>query len=940
MKIPAQEVIHPDWIEFGAVLSEPFGWIHLSGPPGQGKTSLVRWLQQLDNDRRFIVLDLAEPTSTAGVPFGIAFQICLGDALVAAGLPPTLRDKLLREQDRSAESQIETGWAVLAEVGASWAETSGKRPVVVLDGLDRIFWNSLARRALMRHLKTWSAREAFDVLTTSVLSLQSLKTTLSVTGLAEAKELKLRLLDAQSDAKFYYGLSVSKDRKQSALTTLLEGTGGRLRPVCEAISTVETGKSLSEAVDFLSVSLVTNEAPNVRNALTAPIPIEPPNSGAEYTYMLSKMTQFLSVLLGSSQVEKNDWTPIAEDFGWLSPGQSQIMLPLFLKAAFTKIDLVKKSNELKNRADDLKEKERQEEYNADLLMVRLENIVKEKFCRSDIGLSRKAELISGRSRCILRDRHYSFSMKADDIAPEQSYILKVFPNLSADGADLLDIEMLMLRQLSDERHDALPRFYGGGRLGKIDSPDLGFSYLLAHVDGVPLREPPEMATEEFGDRLEAVTLLAEALTRLHRKGIFHRRVILSNILRKSVVANPLNTESAMRFVLTGFEFAQYVNPVYSGIDPLDQSQGMQATMTSPYDILCCPPEFMSDATTAPGVPLQDLIAQSDVFGMAMIASMLLHGVPDRKHVEAVRDAPDNGKIEVFIEFLESYRQSVYENEGLPEDLRRLLIRGLSTEVDKRPNASTFSSALNDIKADTPRPDEVGSKDWMLVVYNKAQSAKELQNGGNIPKTVDEHDAIMLADDFVRSFFRNAHSIRFDRSGYTRFVSEPTGFEKDAHIVVIGQSHVAYCKLFIKDVRSSTKEVLNWALSLRRVVDRRQFGAVLKESVPIPFPKKMVEVLDENSEAFESLVADGDPLGWLSWNNHVEAARNLSEVDDRRKAAFTAWEFANKVQEKLATFRLPGVVSDDMGGRKSAIILDAVAFRKLQQQDEFIDLLFR
>ena len=940
MNHPSHEIIHPDWTNFSTVLSAPFGWVHLSGPPGQGKTSFVRWLQQLDNDRVHFVLDLAEPTSTAGLPIGIGFQICLGDALAAAGLSSTLRDKLLREQDRSTEDQIENGWAVLADVGTSLAKSSGKRPVVVLDGLDMVLWNSSARRALTRHLKTWTAREAFDVLTTSVLSLKSLKNTLGVTGLGEAKELKMRLLDAHSDAQFVFGLSISENRKHSALSKLLQDTGGRLRAIYEAISAIPTGESLADTVDFLPVSVATGEAPKVRDAQISPLPLKPPNSGAEYTEMLSKMAQFLSIQSKSSEVSNSEWTPLAEDFGWISGEQTQTTLPILLKSAAKSIDLTEIANALKNRGDDLMAKERHEQSNADLLMVRLENIVKEKFCRSEVGLSRNTELLSDRSHCIQRGRHYSFSLKADDIAPEQSFVLKVFPNLSSSGADLLDIEMLMLRQLSDERHVALPTFYGGGRLGSIDAPDLGFSYLMNIVDGAPLREPPQIAPGEFGERLKAVTLLSEALTRLHRKGIFHRRVILSNILRKSVETDPVSGETALRFVLTGFEFAQYVNPVYSGINPLDQVEGMQDVMTSPYDILCCPPEYMSDATTAPGVPLPDLIAQSDVFGMAMIASMLLNGAPDREHVEAVRDAPNNGKLEAIIIFLESYTQSIKDNERLPEDLRRLLIEGLSIDVEDRPDASAFSSRLNDIESDAPRPNVDDSRKQMLVVYDKARSARELQNSGHIPVSADRNDAILLADDFVRNFFRNARLIRFDSSGYTRFVSEPTGIERDAKIVVIGQSHAAYCKLFVKDMRSSTREELHWALSLRRIVDRRQFGTVLKESVPIPFPYEMVEVFDENSEAFQSLLSDGDPLGWVSWNKHIEAARKLSEVDDRRKAAFTAWEFANKAQEKLATLRLPGVVSEDAGGRKSAIILDAVAFRKLQQQDEFIDLLFR
>ena len=950
MKDKSQEIIHPDWIEFRDILSEPFGWTHLSGSPGQGKTSFVRWLKgQLGNYRSFFILDLAKPTD-ADQQIGISFQVCLTETLAAEGFPSPLSDKLLQERDRTTESQVKTGWTVLEEVARNRAKMSGKRPIIVLDGLDWLLWNSLARRALMNQLKAWTAHSEFDVLTTSVLSHKSLKTILEVTGLADAKELRLRPL-TKDDVQFLNNLSIAKACEHSDLESLLKLTGGRLRPVYEVLSIVPPSECLGDFLFEIS-DLIKNEAPKVRDAQIAPI-IEgkPPHSGAEYANRLAKMAKNLSIRLKNSPtkgIDKSEiekWNLLADDFGWLISGQPQAELPRLLKVAAKSIDLIEFAKRLEFHSKTLAKKERRVESDADLLMVRLKRIVEKNFCKGAIGISRNANLISDLSRCIQRGRHYSFSLKADDIASNQFYVLKVFPNPSTEGADLLDLEILMLRHLSDERHPALPRLQGGGRLdSNQEAPDLRFSYLLTVVDGAPLREPPKMEPEELIDRLEAVQLLAGALTRLHESGIFHRRVILSNILKKSADPNPVSHEIVMQFVLTGFEFAHYVNPIYSDTNPMHQIKEMQDAMTSPYDILCCPPEFMSDATTAPGVPIPDPIAKSDVFGMAMIASMLLHGAPDQKYVESVRDAPDNEKREVFNTFLESYTQSVGEDEDLPEDLRKYLVSALSPELDKRPVASVFSSnleyVLKDIKKIKWPHNDGNTNDRMLVVYNKALSASELQIRGIIPKSGDPDDAKVYAEEFVHDFFRKAHSIRFDKDGYARFVKHRRVEAKKAKIVIIGQTHVAYCNLFIKDIRSSNKEELNWALSLRCIVSRRQFGGVQKETVTIPFPKDMIEVLEENSYEFDKLKADGTPLGWNPWNKHIEAAKNQSENEGPRKAAFLAWDFAIKVQEKLATLRFPVLVSDENNGDKVAIILDATEFRRMLKDDEYVDLFYK
>ncbi|SFO29123.1 AAA domain-containing protein [Roseovarius lutimaris] len=956
---------HPDWLNLETEVAEPFGWSHLSAPPGQGKSTFCRWLaSRTAGNRAILLLDFAQTSENTP---GTIFQTVLQRALTEHGIEVAEAERLF-EQERIGD-QVTMAWVCL-EAAAHTLAAQGTRPLVLLDGIDTLLVTSEARLPLLDRLKAHSqgAAPAFDILTTSILSLRSLKERFLVSGLSQAVEHRFRLLD-KNDVAFVQDALGGATFKKKVCRKLIKDASGNIaviRMALDRFSTMGTDQDYDDLKQDLFLDL--SDDPEFENTILGEIKRTPHT--ADQAVHVRDLVQILQELKRDRGKRKAPLPPkkafLAEDHGWTStPETSPGRLSAFFYQATDLNALEAKAADLDELARKLEREEAEDAKSSDPTRQRLRKAIHREFCQSEAGVALNATLDRKNERCVVRDRHYIFHLEREkpmeDMAHEvakEKFMIKVFPNLPKGSGDLLEVELFLLRQLSDQKQPGLPRFDTGGRLDMIDLGEEEVGFILMRVNGTALTDddilPPQKLAAAFQSEAENAPImklidellpLAQALDKLHTLGIFHRRLILSNILKDDAVDDATGTRM-QKFLLTGFEFAQYIHSFGDVTLPLDEhlAEGMSEVMRARLDRVCSPPEFWSNAETDPAVPNTVPLAMSDVFGLAMVFSLMSHGRPNDNNLARLLDAtkPEE-QLHEFEALLEQYRQDISENDALPFDLRSILIEGLASDARKRPSSRRFARVLSDLQAALQAQARIDEKKEFLITFHEADTARELQKSHLIPSVSDPNsgDAKDWARDLVTTHFSSATHIVFDADGYSRFVHErhQTGKEKDANIVVLGKSLAAFCTFFRDKPRGREPATFDWALSVRRFVRRSAFGEVLLARNNVRFPNTRVKILGESEEEFKDLKSRRSAGSFKPWTPMVQAANRQSDVINERSKAHASWTFANTVQATIEELSFPvEVISRDHG--EVTLDLNATQFSRERENDRYLNLVFR
>ena len=957
---------HPNWLALEPLVTKHFGWAHLSAPPGQGKSTFCRWLaSRVPEQCAILLLDFSDTSEKTP---GAIFQSVLYRALKHHKIE-VAETKSLFEQETIGD-QVAAAWTCLEAVAQDLA-TQDQRLLVVLDGIDMLLVTSAARRPLLDRLKANSQSEtpAFDVLTTSILSFQSLKDRFLVSGLGETAERQFPPLN-EGDVGFVQSALGGAAFDKIICEKLIKDTGGIIAIVrlgLDRFSNMRVGQEYDDLRDDLFEDSLDN--PEFENTILGEVKKQPYTADqAKHLCDLVEILRRLKTDRGKSTFPlPPERASLAVNHGWIrTPDTAPGRLPAFVNQAADSNTLKSDAARLHKLAEELDRKEKDDARSSDPMRQRLRNAIYHKFCQSKAGVTLKATLDQESELCVVRDRHYVFRLVRNKPQQEdmscgvatEDFMIKVFPNLPEGTSDLLEMELFLLRQLSDQKHPGLPRFDLGGRLDSMDFGQEEVGYVLTRVSGNALKDediksPEKLTAAHQSDKvseplkrsIDELLPLAQALDRLHSLGIFHRRLILSNILRDTAV-DEATGEEVQKFLLTGFEFAQYIHSFGDVALRSDEhlAEGMSEVMRARLDHVCSPPEFWSNAETDPAVPNNIPLAMSDVFGLAMLFSLMLHGSPNSENLASLLDAtkPEE-QLQEFEALLKQYRQDILGNEALPRDLRSILVDGLKSEASERPSARRFASVLSNLSTDmAARTRNEGKKD-LLITFHEANMARELQSSRLIPMASDPNseDAKDWARGVVKTHFSSSTHIVFDADGYSRFVhgTYRKGKEKDANIVVLSKSLAAFCAFYRYESRDRAPAIFNWALSVRRIVSRSAFGEVLLARNNVRFPNTRVKILGENEKEFQDLSAHQNPGFFKPWTPMVNAARGQTAIISERSTAHASWTFANTVLATIEELSFPvEVISSDY--REATLDLDAAQFSLDREKNRYLELVYR
>jgi serine/threonine protein kinase len=285
---------------------------------------------------------------------------------------------------------------------------------------------------------------------------------------------------------------------------------------------------------------------------------------------------------------------------------------------------------------------------------------------------------------VLRDALYRYELvRVDD---DERVMVQLYLGVSESGGWLWEQELRTLLRVGSLRHLALPEVVAGGHWPAApDASEPGFAYVVTKGNGGPLSEEPDAPTimkQRPVEALRALSVLADALAKLHAMGIIHRNLWPGTI---EITGDP---ESSLppSFRLVRFEMSRMVeNLLQGGIAESAQRTSeirRQLIAKDKRALAYCPPERVQflfpegDELTAFGES-----ERSDVYGLGVIAYEWFVG-PVPFDPDALGDLNDHKRVRDAVASLNAtMRQNIrLAGQTLDAELRRMLESMLEPHV--------------------------------------------------------------------------------------------------------------------------------------------------------------------------------------------------------------------------------------------------------------------
>lgn len=474
----------------------------------------------------------------------------------------------------------------------------------------------------------------------------------------------------------------------------------------------------------------------------------------------------------------------------------------------------------------------------DAAFLAAKDAVQAAFCDSEVARARNTEIDVTRSYSIISGRMHSFILQSEVVrkTPPRGEVEPLMARFQLVLFDIDDGEEVYWRNhvrtlsmLGRARHPALAAYERGGEV-ESDVQTSGHKRRVY----VEIAHPPEPVLPGDLERLiadlalplnvngkiggptramEQIVLLAEALDLLHSQGLLHRNLDFEALARN--LQTPAKTT---QLVLTGFEYAINIRAPWQHGDGLGAMARLRA---SPWNIACRAPERMVDGGTS-------IDPSTDVYAMGALGVMLATGLPpddvlgevdallpesrarhDTNSAIHQRDAMHRVGEILHSDLLREDRWDGAGEEMMR--LRSLLESCLEIDPARRPILETVAPRLRGILHEAKNLDS-SSGPVMRVSYPAGQMGEMLQRIGLLESEINldgsEGQAYLHAK--IKSLVRTCRWMHYRPSGFPRqgdSASEAT--RQEAKYLLVGPAVVFFASRYRPSETGAPNADLLW-----------------------------------------------------------------------------------------------------------------------------------
>lgn len=433
----------------------------------------------------------------------------------------------------------------------------------------------------------------------------------------------------------------------------------------------------------------------------------------------------------------------------------------------------------------------------------IKDMVEHVFCDRDRARYGPYELLD-EGHEVLKDTLFEFTV-ADDV---RTYHLQIFTAAKGVSGMIWEQEIRTMMRISRLGHPALPDIITGGyEETPVDRDD--FAFVITATPEARLNELGEMDRIR-ADKREALWqfgMLADALSRLHWHGVWHRNLWPGTIERYTPVGG--FRTSALRLVR--FEMSAFIENIFRRFSAEEEISDIYAMHEAVrrfivgegvHALACCAPERLRLLTSTSDTNPERTAEtdRSDVYSLGVIASQWFcdtEGFDERLLAKAF----GAGKID--LDWAESFRKSLRDSlrrtKGLPKDLRKLVESMLDPDWLERPTSQDVCDAI-------ARNYETWSLEWSddvkvaprLVGYLPDEMSRTVFRWDWVshdPANATDPIAMRLVTELIEDDLRDG-ALVYSQDGFTPFAEGTvTGPMHSAKHVLLGKRAGWFCELY-------------------------------------------------------------------------------------------------------------------------------------------------
>jgi hypothetical protein len=521
-------------------------------------------------------------------------------------------------------------------------------------------------------------------------------------------------------------------------------------------------------------------------------------------------------------------------------------------------------------------------------------------------------------------------LRASDDVP---VTLQAYRGVSGPGGLLWEQEMKTLLRVGMLRHAALPEVIDGGHRatpGDAHGNSPGFAFVVTRGSGMPLVEEPQAVTIMRANPVESLrqlSLLADALARLHDLGIVHR-----NLWPGTIEVTGEGEGSALpEFRLVRFEMSRMVQNLLQA----EMAASVRWNREVRHSLIARDPRAL--AFYAPerirllfpeGAPAEvGESERSDVYGLGVTAYEWFFGpVP---FDAASLDLSDHARVrEVTRALNERMRRDVRRGEStLGAKLRKVLESMLTPDPRFRPRAGEIAADIDEnysamIELWTAK--DSGTPSY-LVAFMPQESVATVKKWEWIERPPASPEGRRELAAFIEGDLKRAR-LAYSPQGAVPFVvaGEPEA-KLETKYALVGERGIWFCKRYQRQTPfgtplgkpSETILLIKYVIPLDRREGRgfleRLAGGALVRNLP------GIEAVSSDTHPRELDQAAAGRPSWLPLLDAVRPRENQRDIDQDFELAFD-WLLEYQAVE-LAARQYPFQRVGEAAGRTVTLLFD-------------------